>query len=274
MSAKDITKSAASGVNKLDRTNYLQCTIDVQLLLEEKGLWKFARCKQVEPLATASAAELFGAEIAAAIMKHDTTEAVWTHLKKIFEPSLIAREASLVEEFYSMRRHENEELDSFIARLDKAEDDMVAANDKLKPEGHIKAYLMISRIGKEFEHQIQSIYQWKKEEFTYDNVCTVLLAESNRRRLVETSDKNLEAATAYASSLKGQSVKSEVNSANSGDRAYLQSIVCFNCGTNGHLHGIVQNQKPNAEDSNLEVEVEDEDADRVVVRQIHYQRAR
>uniref|UniRef100_T1IY94 CCHC-type domain-containing protein n=1 Tax=Strigamia maritima TaxID=126957 RepID=T1IY94_STRMM len=252
MSAKDITKSAATGVNKLDRTNYLQWTIDVQLLLEEKELWKFARDKQVEPLATASAAErdkykkdknksraivlqCLVPRLQPAAMKHDTTEAVWAHLKKIFEPSSIAREASLVEEFYSMRRHENEELDSFMARLDKAEDDMVAANDKLKPEGHIKAYLMISRIGKEFEHQIQSIYQWKKGEFTYDNVRTALLAESNRRRLVETSDKNLEAATAYASSLKGQSVKSEVNSANSSDRAYLQSIVCFNCGTNGHF---------------------------------------
>uniref|UniRef100_T1JLP7 CCHC-type domain-containing protein n=1 Tax=Strigamia maritima TaxID=126957 RepID=T1JLP7_STRMM len=134
-----------------------------------------------------------------------------------------------------MRRHENEELDSFMARLDKAEDDMVAANDKLKPEDHIKAYLMISRIGKEFEHQIQSIYQWKKKDFTYDNICTALLAESNQRRLVETSEKNLEAATAYASSLKGQSVKSEVNSANSTDKAYLRSIVCLSCGTNGHF---------------------------------------
>uniref|UniRef100_T1IMJ2 DUF4219 domain-containing protein n=1 Tax=Strigamia maritima TaxID=126957 RepID=T1IMJ2_STRMM len=148
MSAKDTTKSAASGVNKLDRTNYLQWTIDVQLFLEEKGFWKFVRGKQVEPLATASAAEREKYEkdknksraivlqclvptLQPAAMKHDTTEAVWTHLKKIFEPSSIAREASLVEEFYSMRRHENEELDSFMAHLDKAEDDIVVANDKL-----------------------------------------------------------------------------------------------------------------------------------------------
>uniref|UniRef100_T1ITV8 MBD domain-containing protein n=1 Tax=Strigamia maritima TaxID=126957 RepID=T1ITV8_STRMM len=42
------------GYNEVSRSGW---TIDVQLLLEEKGLWKFARGKQVEPLATASAAE-------------------------------------------------------------------------------------------------------------------------------------------------------------------------------------------------------------------------
>uniref|UniRef100_T1JET6 DUF4219 domain-containing protein n=1 Tax=Strigamia maritima TaxID=126957 RepID=T1JET6_STRMM len=57
MSEKGITKSAASGIPKLVRTNYVQWCVDVQLLLEEKGIWSFAVGKQEEPPATASAQE-------------------------------------------------------------------------------------------------------------------------------------------------------------------------------------------------------------------------
>uniref|UniRef100_T1ILF5 Uncharacterized protein n=1 Tax=Strigamia maritima TaxID=126957 RepID=T1ILF5_STRMM len=131
MSEKDITKSAASGIPKLDRTNYVQWCVDVQLLLEEKEIWSFAVGKQEEPPATASAQEKqkFAKDKAKsraiilqslvprlqpAAMKCKDTQAVWLHLKKLFEPSSIAREASLVETFYGIRRLENEELETFI----------------------------------------------------------------------------------------------------------------------------------------------------------------
>uniref|UniRef100_T1IS30 MBD domain-containing protein n=1 Tax=Strigamia maritima TaxID=126957 RepID=T1IS30_STRMM len=202
MSEKDITKSAASGIAKLDRLNYVQWCIDVQLLLEEKGIWHFVQGKQVEPEPTAPTAEKakFMKEknkswaiilqslvprFQPAVMKKDTAQAVWDHLKKLFEPSSIVRETSLFETFYCMRRNEGEELDSFISRLEKAEDDMVAANAALKPVDHVKAYLLISRVGKEFENQIQLIYQWQKTDFTYEKVLTALLNEHNRRKLVE-----------------------------------------------------------------------------------------
>uniref|UniRef100_T1IRB8 MBD domain-containing protein n=1 Tax=Strigamia maritima TaxID=126957 RepID=T1IRB8_STRMM len=54
MPDKNITKSATAGVTKLDKVNYIQWAIDVQLLLEEKGLWPFLTVKQVEPDATAT----------------------------------------------------------------------------------------------------------------------------------------------------------------------------------------------------------------------------
>uniref|UniRef100_T1J7F7 Uncharacterized protein n=1 Tax=Strigamia maritima TaxID=126957 RepID=T1J7F7_STRMM len=221
MSEKDITKSAASGIPKLDRTNYVQWCVDVQLLLEEKGIWSFAVGKQEEPPATASAQEKqkFAEDKAKAraiilqrlvpclqlaAMKCEDTQAVWLHLKKLFEPSSIAREASLVETFYGIRRLENEELDTFISQLEKAEDDLIAAEAKLKPEDQIKAYILLSRVGKDFELQIQSIYQWQKVNFTYEKVQEALLLENNRRKL---SEKSLETATAYSLSLKGHMYK-------------------------------------------------------------------
>uniref|UniRef100_T1IH70 CCHC-type domain-containing protein n=1 Tax=Strigamia maritima TaxID=126957 RepID=T1IH70_STRMM len=172
-------------------------------------------------------------------MKHDTTEGVWKHLKKIFEPSSIARETSLVETFYCTRRDDSEELDSLISRLDKAEDDLAAANDKLKPEDSIKTYLLISQIGKKYENQVQAIYQWQKDQFTYEKVTIALLAECNRRRLVANSQKNLESAAALLSSQKGQSTRqmstTKRDSASNSDNAWLQSTICYNCGQPGHF---------------------------------------
>uniref|UniRef100_T1IJB0 Integrase catalytic domain-containing protein n=1 Tax=Strigamia maritima TaxID=126957 RepID=T1IJB0_STRMM len=184
MTDKDITRSVTSGIIKLDRLNYVQWAIDVRLLLEEKGVWDFAEGKEVEPLPTATGPEKLKflkdkaksrtiilqslvPRLQPAAMRCLTTKDVWDHLKKLFEPSCIAREASLVEKFYGIHRFDNEELDTFISRLEKAKDDLVAANDKLKPVDHVKAYILLSRVGKDFELQIQSIYQWAKDAFTY-----------------------------------------------------------------------------------------------------------
>uniref|UniRef100_T1IK69 CCHC-type domain-containing protein n=1 Tax=Strigamia maritima TaxID=126957 RepID=T1IK69_STRMM len=162
-------------------------------------------------------------------MKCEDTQAVWQHLKKLFEPSSIAREASLVETFYGIRRLENEELDTFVSRLEKAEDDLIAANAKLKPEDQIKAYILLSRVGKDFELQIQSIYQWQKENFTYEKVLEALLLENNRRKLVAGSEMSLEAVQAFSSKSKVTDSKS------SDDRSYLQKITCFKYNQKGHF---------------------------------------
>uniref|UniRef100_T1IZ63 CCHC-type domain-containing protein n=1 Tax=Strigamia maritima TaxID=126957 RepID=T1IZ63_STRMM len=228
--------------------------------LQEKGLWRFATGKNVEPPATAAQAEKdkydrekdksraivlqsIVPRLQPAAMKHETTQLVWQHLKKLFEPSSIAREASLVETFYCMRREDGEELDSFISRLDKAEDDLVGANTKLKLEDSIKAYLLISRVGKEYENQVQSIYQWSKDEFTYDKVSTALLMESNRRRLVASGEKSLEVAASHLSAQKQQFVKHNATSTSKGEvsvksdlkRPFLDGVTCYRCGEIGHF---------------------------------------
>uniref|UniRef100_T1IHQ7 CCHC-type domain-containing protein n=1 Tax=Strigamia maritima TaxID=126957 RepID=T1IHQ7_STRMM len=96
---KDITKSAVASIAKLDKLNYNQWIIDVQLLLQEKGLWRFATGKNVEPPATATQAEKdkydrdkdksraivlqsIVPRLQPAAMKHETTQLVWQHLKK------------------------------------------------------------------------------------------------------------------------------------------------------------------------------------------------
>uniref|UniRef100_T1IZ03 CCHC-type domain-containing protein n=1 Tax=Strigamia maritima TaxID=126957 RepID=T1IZ03_STRMM len=264
MSEKDITKSAASGIAKLDRTNYVQWCIDVQLLLEEKGIWSFALGKQEEPPATASAQEKskFAKDKAKsraiilqslvpclqpAAMKCDTTQAVWQHLKKLFEPSSIAREASLVETFYGICRLENEELDTFVSRLEKAENDLIAANVKLKPEDQIKAYILLSRIGKDFELQIQSIYQWQKDNFTFEMVLEALLLENNCRKLVAVSKMSSEAVQAFSSKSKVSDLKT------SADESYLQKITCFKCNQQGHFtRDCVQNASVSQDPSYLD----------------------
>uniref|UniRef100_T1IHD7 MBD domain-containing protein n=1 Tax=Strigamia maritima TaxID=126957 RepID=T1IHD7_STRMM len=199
MTDKDITKSATAGVTKLDKVNYIQWAIDVQLLLEEKGLWPFVTGKQVEPdvTATQDAKDRFDRNKAKsraiilqclvprlqpAAMKFPTTKQVWDHLKALFEPSSLARETALLETFYLIRRKDNEEVDSFIARVLKAADDLAGAADDLKPADRNKAYLLINRIGKEYEHQVQAIYQWQTADFTFEKVSKALLAEANRRR--------------------------------------------------------------------------------------------
>uniref|UniRef100_T1IHL3 CCHC-type domain-containing protein n=1 Tax=Strigamia maritima TaxID=126957 RepID=T1IHL3_STRMM len=264
MSEKDITKSAASGIAKLDRTNFVQWCIDVQLLLEEKGIWSFALGKQEEPAAIASAQEKLKfakdraksraiilqslvPRLQPAAMKCDTTQAVWQHLKRLFEPSSIAREASLVETFYGIRRLENEELDTFVSRLEKAEDDLIAANVKLKPEDQIKAYILLSRVGKDFELQIQSIYQWQKDNFTYEKVLEALLLENNRRKLIAVSEVSSKAVQAFSS-------KSKVtDSKTSADGSYLQKITCFKCNQQGHFaKDCVQNASVSQDTSYLD----------------------
>uniref|UniRef100_T1IYC3 CCHC-type domain-containing protein n=1 Tax=Strigamia maritima TaxID=126957 RepID=T1IYC3_STRMM len=228
---------------KLDRTNYVQWCVDVQLLLEEKGIWSFALGKQEaiasaqEKLKSAKDREKSRAiilqslvpRLQPAAMKCDTIQAVWQHLKKQFEPSSIAREASLVETLYGIRRLENEELDTFVSRLEKPEDDLIAANVKLKPEDQIKAYILLSHVRKDFELQIQSIYQWQKDNFTYEKVLEALLLENNRRKLVAVSEKSSEAVQAF-------STKSKVtDSKSSADGSYLQKITCFKCNQQGHF---------------------------------------
>uniref|UniRef100_T1IZ66 CCHC-type domain-containing protein n=1 Tax=Strigamia maritima TaxID=126957 RepID=T1IZ66_STRMM len=253
MSEKDLTRSVASGIAKLDRLNYVQWAIDVRLLLDEKGVWDFAEGKEIEPLPTATASEKakfvknkaksraiilqsLVSRLQPAAMKCPTAKDVWSHLRKLFEPSSIAREASLVELFYGIRRGEDEELDAFISRLEKAEDDMIAANPKLKPEDHVKAYILLSRVGKSFEMQIQAIYQWEKDKFTYENVLTALLSENNRRKLVAITEQSNEQPSALVFGGKsGQSCKPSVDSLSEATRAYLKSITCYKCGAPGHF---------------------------------------
>uniref|UniRef100_T1IL32 MBD domain-containing protein n=1 Tax=Strigamia maritima TaxID=126957 RepID=T1IL32_STRMM len=127
-----------------------------------------------------------------AAMKFPTTKQVWDHLKALFEPSSLAREAALLETFYLIRRKDNKEVDSFIARVEKAADDLAGAADDLKPADRNKAYLLINRIGKEYEHQVQAIYQWQTADFTFEKVSKALLAEANCRRLAAESDKAME----------------------------------------------------------------------------------
>uniref|UniRef100_T1IGT6 CCHC-type domain-containing protein n=1 Tax=Strigamia maritima TaxID=126957 RepID=T1IGT6_STRMM len=180
-------------------------------------------------------------------MKCDTTQAVWQHLKRLFEPSSIAREASLVETFYGIRRLENEELDTFVSRLKKAEDDLIAANVKLKPEDHIKAYILLSHVGKDFELQIQSIYQWQKDNFTYEKVLEALLLENNRRKLVAVSKVSSEAVQAFSSKSKVSDSKT------SADGSYLQKITCFKCNQQGHFaRDCVQNVSVSQDTSYLD----------------------
>uniref|UniRef100_T1IH66 CCHC-type domain-containing protein n=1 Tax=Strigamia maritima TaxID=126957 RepID=T1IH66_STRMM len=235
MSEKDITKSAVSGIAKLDRTNYVQWCIDVQLLLEEKGAAATASAQEKLKFAKDRAKsraiilQSLVPRLQPAAIKCDTTQAVWQHLKRLFEPSLIAREASLVETFYGIRRLENEELDTFVSRLEKAEDDLIAANEKLKPEDQIKAYILLSRVGKDFKLQIQSIYQWQKDNFTYKKVLEALLLENNRRKLVAVTKMSSEAVQAFSSKSKVTDSKS------SADESYLQKITCLKCNQQGHF---------------------------------------
>uniref|UniRef100_T1IJE7 CCHC-type domain-containing protein n=1 Tax=Strigamia maritima TaxID=126957 RepID=T1IJE7_STRMM len=147
----------------------------------------------------------------------------------LFIMSSIAREASLVETFYGIRKLENEELDTFVSRLEKAEDDLIAANVKLKPEDQIKAYILLSRVGKDFELQIQSIYQWQKDNFTYEKVLEALLLENNRRKLVAVSEVSSEAMQAFSSKSKVSDSKT------SADESYLQKITCFKCNQQRHF---------------------------------------
>uniref|UniRef100_T1IYA2 Endonuclease n=1 Tax=Strigamia maritima TaxID=126957 RepID=T1IYA2_STRMM len=221
MSEKDITKSAASGIAKLDRLNYVQWCIDVQLLLEEKGMWQFVQGKQVEPEPTAPTAE----KAKFTKKKNKSRAIILQSLVPRLQPAAMKKDTAQA----------GEELDSFISRLEKAEDDMVAANAALKPVDHVKAYLLISHVGKEFENQIQSIYQWQKTDFTYEKVLTALLNEHNRRKLVENSEKSLEAASAFLLSQKATNVKSDSNVQSSDNKAYLQSIICYKCGLTGHF---------------------------------------
>uniref|UniRef100_T1IKJ8 MBD domain-containing protein n=1 Tax=Strigamia maritima TaxID=126957 RepID=T1IKJ8_STRMM len=205
MPDKDITKSATAGVTKLDKVNYIQWAIDVQLLLEEKGLWPFVTGKQPEPNVTATqdAKDRFERNKAKsraiilqclvprlqpAAMKFPATKQVWDHLKALFELSSLAREAALLETFYLIRHKDNEEVDSFIARVEKAADDLAGAADDLKPADRNKAYLLINRIGKEYEHQVQAIYQWQTADFTFEKVSKALLAEANRRSPLDISN--------------------------------------------------------------------------------------
>uniref|UniRef100_T1IKU6 CCHC-type domain-containing protein n=1 Tax=Strigamia maritima TaxID=126957 RepID=T1IKU6_STRMM len=253
MSEKDLTRSVVSGITKLDRLNYVQWAIDLRLLLEEKGVWDFAEGKEIEPLPTATASEKakfaknkakaraiilqsLVSRLQPAAMKCPTAKDVWSHLRKLFEPSSIAGEASLVELFYGIRRGEEEELDAFISRLEKADDDMIAANPKLRPEDHVKAYILLSRVGKTFEMQVQAIYQWEKDKFTYENVLTALLSENNRRKLVAMSEQTNEQPSALAFGGKsGQSSKPSGDSLSEATRAYLKSITCYKCGATGHF---------------------------------------
>uniref|UniRef100_T1IHX4 CCHC-type domain-containing protein n=1 Tax=Strigamia maritima TaxID=126957 RepID=T1IHX4_STRMM len=253
MSEKDLTRSVASGIAKLDRLNYVQWAIDVRLLLEKKGIWDFAEGKEFEPLPTATASEKakfvknkaksraiilqsLVSKLQPAAMKCPTAKDVWSHLRKLFEPSSIAHEALLVELFYGIHRGEDKELDAFISRLEKAEDDMIAANPKLKPEDHVKAYILLSRVGKTFEMQIQAIYQWEKDKFTYENVLTALLSENNRRKLVAITEQSNEQPSALVFGGKsGQSCKPSGDSLSEATRAYLKSITCYNCGATGHF---------------------------------------
>uniref|UniRef100_T1IK71 CCHC-type domain-containing protein n=1 Tax=Strigamia maritima TaxID=126957 RepID=T1IK71_STRMM len=165
---------------------------------------------------------------------------VWDHLKALFEPSSLAREAALLETFYLIRRKDNEEVDSFNARVEKAADDLAGAADDLKPADRNKAYLLINRIGKEYEHQVQAIYQWQTADFTFEKVSKALLAEANRRRLAAESEKAMESTMnyyMYQKSSKQQSTSPSSQqdvSQSSSSKPNSESLVCFNCGGPGH----------------------------------------
>uniref|UniRef100_T1JBQ0 MBD domain-containing protein n=1 Tax=Strigamia maritima TaxID=126957 RepID=T1JBQ0_STRMM len=189
MPDKDITKSATAGVTKLDRK---QVEPDVTATQDAKDRFERNKAKS-----RAIILQCLVPRLQPAAMKFPTTKQVWDHLKALFELSSLAREAALLETFYLIRRKDNEEVDSFIARVEKAADDLAGAADDLKPADRNKAYLLINRIGKEYEHQVQAICQWQTADFTFEKVSKALLAEANRRRLAAESDKAMKSTMNY-----------------------------------------------------------------------------
>uniref|UniRef100_T1IRD0 CCHC-type domain-containing protein n=1 Tax=Strigamia maritima TaxID=126957 RepID=T1IRD0_STRMM len=237
MPDKDITKSATAGVTKLDKVNYIQWAIDVQLMLEKKGLWPFVTGKQVEPDATATqdAKDRFDRN------KAKSCAIILQCLVPRLQPAAMkSREAALLETICLIRHKDNEEVYSFIARVEKVSDDLAGAADDLKPAERNKAYLLINRIGKEYEHQVQAIYQWQTADFTFEKVSKALLAEANCRRLAAESDKAMDSTVNYymhQKSFKQQptSPSSQQNaSQSSSSKPNSESLVCFNCGGPGH----------------------------------------
>uniref|UniRef100_T1IL07 Endonuclease n=1 Tax=Strigamia maritima TaxID=126957 RepID=T1IL07_STRMM len=104
-----------------------------------------------------------------------------------------------------------EDLDTFIGRIQKAADDMTEI--KAVVVDSVKAYMLISRVGPEFENQVQSIYQWASADFTFDKVAESLQAENAR----------LNKSTTNGCSASARTGKSNLN-----------WLTCYNCQQQGH----------------------------------------
>uniref|UniRef100_T1ILJ6 Endonuclease n=1 Tax=Strigamia maritima TaxID=126957 RepID=T1ILJ6_STRMM len=257
--SKDESKSATTGIKKLDKINYEKWKMNIQFLMEEYQQWGFHEGTETQPPVGSSdivvanynkrkaKARVFLCNsvvdrLKPSLLKLPTCKEVWDHLAKLFEPTSIARNAKLYENFYLIQRNENEKLETFINLIQQAADDLAAI--KVTVDDGIKAYMLLNRVGKEFDQQIQNIYQWSDTDFTFDKVSASLQTENVRRRFAEESQSKLdEVAAMYSGSKSRKNQKTpEENVPASGDNSETPTkesddkswLTCNNCRGTGH----------------------------------------
>uniref|UniRef100_T1IH58 Integrase catalytic domain-containing protein n=1 Tax=Strigamia maritima TaxID=126957 RepID=T1IH58_STRMM len=151
--SKDESKSATAGIEKLDKINYEKWKMNIQFLMEEYQLWGFHDGTETQPPVGSCVAD----RLKLPLLKLPTCKEVWDHPAKLFEPTSIARNAKLYENFYLIQRNENEELETFINRIQKAADDLAAI--KVTIDNGIKAYMLLNQaenVRRRFAEESQS----------------------------------------------------------------------------------------------------------------------
>uniref|UniRef100_T1IU32 CCHC-type domain-containing protein n=1 Tax=Strigamia maritima TaxID=126957 RepID=T1IU32_STRMM len=258
------TYKADDKVDKLDRPNW-NWIMDVQLMLEQHGLWGFADGTDMEPAAgtTGYAKEILKwkerSSAARAMVcrsvsqpykpvaiQGKTCKEVLARLRAVFQPKSRARRAQLRAEFIMIRYESKEDMACFIVRVERAAEECKEAGLTISDEE--KTYQLMYWLDGTWEAIKQQLYGLDDDTFKFESVGATLQAKYNRR----VSDPEFNCDMSMLSELKAflasrssggrdrnskfkSNKKSEGQTENfEASSLSLSSITCFNCQEQGH----------------------------------------
>uniref|UniRef100_T1IXZ9 CCHC-type domain-containing protein n=1 Tax=Strigamia maritima TaxID=126957 RepID=T1IXZ9_STRMM len=260
-------------VDKLDHTNWESWIIDVQLMLEQHGLWGFsddtdpqpveakelAKWRERKSAARAMVCRSVSKEYRPVAVQGKTCKDTLDRLRAVFQPKSRARRAQLRANFIMLRYAVKEDMACFIVRVERAAADCKDAGLQISDEE--QTYQLMYWLDGTWEATKQQLYSLGDTEFTFTKVSTVLQAEYNRRQADPEFNKDITMFNELKAFMSGrgkfnnrkpkngqdsssQQASGSNDNANSSSSSF-PNVQCFNCQEYGHYANRCKSEKVN-----------------------------
>ena len=219
--------SSLYSVEKLSEKNYSAWKVRVQLILQDRGLWKYVEGAKADPPSEVKLHEaweekdqqaraqilLSVSDLLLPTVRHTrSAKEAWSKIASVFEQKGLSAQVFLRRKLVNLRFEESESMQTHLNTIRDIVDELAAINVVIKDEE--LAIITLCSLPNRFDSLIVSIESRPANEITFEYVSNRLLGEYHR-----------------------QSELSDVSSSSESSALLVRqskSFKCVHCGRSGH----------------------------------------
>ena len=186
--------SSLYSVEKLSEKNYAAWKFRVQLVLQERGLWKYVQGTKAEPPSDPKLRESWDEKdqqaraqilltvsdsLLPAVRHTRTAKEAWVKVASVFEQKGLSAQVFLRRKLVNLRFEEGESMQTHLNTIRDIMDELAGINVLIKDEE--LAIITLCSLPSRFDSLIVSMESRPANEITWDYVSTRLLGEYHRQ---------------------------------------------------------------------------------------------